>query len=109
MNIHDITPEEALKRSAEARQIIEAPLFLEARKFLDDQLAELRRSVPISQTDMHTRLILMEQLARKFYGFFELLAQTGRMREVDLAEAERRRSLMERGLAIFQRQGRGSL
>ena len=109
MNIRDIPPEEAFRRSAEARQIIESPLFVEARKFLDDQLAELRRSVPISQTDMHTRLILMEQIARKFYGFFELLAQTGQMRQVELADQERRRTLMERGLAVFQRQGRGGL
>jgi hypothetical protein len=104
-----MTPEEAYRRSAEAKQIIEAPLFLEARKFLDDQLAQLRRDVPIRETEMHTRIILMEQIAQKFYSFFELLAQTGKMEAVRLADEERRKSVMEQGLALFRRNGRSAI
>lgn len=104
-----MTPEEAYRRCAEARQITEAPLFLEARKFLDDQLAQLRREVPISQTEMHTRIILMEQIAQKFYGFFELLAQTGKMEAVRLQDEERRRNAIERGLDAFRRVGRSAI
>lgn len=104
-----MTPEQELRRAGDARSVIESALFQEARKNLEDQLASLRRSVPLRDTDMHTRLILMEQLSGQFFAFFEQLAQTGRMAELHLQEMRERQSLMDRGLAIFRTGGRNAI
>jgi hypothetical protein len=50
-----MSPEEELRRAGDARQILEAPIFIEARAHIDKPLADLRHSVPIGATDMHTR------------------------------------------------------
>lgn len=104
-----MTPEQELIRAGEARQLLQSALFIEARKNLEEQLASLRRSVPIRETEMHTRLIIMEQLKENFFGFFEQLAQTGRMAELHLQEKERQRSLLERGMLMFRTGGRNAL
>ncbi len=104
-----MTPEEELRRAGEARQILNSALFIEARKNVEEQLASLRRSVPIRETEMHTRLIIMEQLKESFFGFFEQLAQTGRMAELHLQEKERQRSLLERSMLMFKTGGRNAL
>lgn len=104
-----MTPEEELRRAGEAKQILNSALFLEARKNLEEQLASLRRSVPIRETEMHTRLIIMEQIKENFFGFFDQLAQTGRMAELHLQEKERQRGLLERGLLMFRTAGRNGL
>lgn len=93
-------------RAGEARQILDAPIFQAARKQLEDQLAQVRRAAPIRDTDLHTRLILMEQLAANFFDYFEQIAQTGRMAEIQLRQEEERKSLIERGIAMFRTHGR---
>ncbi len=104
-----MTLEDELRHAAEARQMLEAPIFVAARANLESQLASLRRSVPIRETEMHTRLILMEQLAQTFFGYFEQLAQTGRLAELQLEEKRKQQSLMERGIAMFRTGGRNTL
>lgn len=104
-----MTSEQELRRAGDARQVIDSVIFQEAKTSLEDQMAHLRRSVPIGATEMHTRLILMEQIAGQFFGFFEQLAQTGRMAELHLDEQRRQQSLMEKGLAIFRTGGRNAV
>jgi hypothetical protein len=93
-------------RAGEARQILDAPVFVAARKNLEEQLATLRKSAPLMATELHTRLILMEQLAEQFFDYFEQIAQTGKMAEMQLTQEEERRGLLERGLDLFRTQGR---
>jgi hypothetical protein len=104
-----MTPDEEVRRAGEARQVLDAPIFQQARKNLEDQMAQLRRNVPIRETEMHTRLILMEQLADRFFGYFEQLAQTGRMAEIHMAEERERQSMIDRGLAMFRTTGRNGM
>lgn len=101
--------ESEVQRAGEARQVLESQVFIDARKYIDDTLAQLRRNVPIRETEMHTRLILMEQLWGNLLGFFEQLAQSGRMAEIKLAEEQRQRNLIERGLAVFRTTGRNAI
>lgn len=89
--------------------MIDSALFQEARRSVESQLAQRRRDVPIADSGMHTRLILMEQLAESFFGFFEQLAQTGKMEEMRLIEEQRRKNLLEQGLAMFRARGRGAM
>ena len=104
-----MTPEQEIVRAGEARQILDAPIFQAARAHIEEQLSMARRSVPIRETEMHTRLILMEQLWANLLGYFEQLAQTGKMAEIQIAERQRQQSLIERGLAVFRTSGRNAL
>lgn len=104
-----MTPDEELRRGGEARQMIDSVIFQQARADLEGQLAGLRRAVPIRDQEMHTRLILMEQLSGQFFAYFEQLAQTGRMAEMHLRDQREKQSMLDRGLAIFRTGGRNSI
>lgn len=81
-------------------------MFQDAIKNVEEHLALVRRTVPLRDTDMHTRLILMEQLWANLKGYFEQIAQTGVMAEIQLRAEEERRSLLDRGIAMFRTHGR---
>lgn len=101
-----MSPEEEVIRAGEARQILDMPIFKQARANLEAQMAAARRAAPIKDSDMHTRLILLEQLTGNFFEYFEQIAITGRMAEMTLREAEERKSFLENGLALFKARGR---
>lgn len=101
-----MTPDEELRRAGEATQMLQSPVFVMARKDLEERIAMARRSVPIRDTEMHTRLILMEQLAENFFAYFDQLAQTGKLAQLRLDEEAKRRSMLERGVAMFRTGGR---
>lgn len=96
-------------RANDARTIINSPLWQEVKADIEGKLQYLRRSVPITSNEMHTRIILMEQLWGFMLDYFEQIAQSGKMALKLQEEETRRRSLVEQGLAIFQRGGRNSL
>lgn len=101
--------EEELRRAAEARQLIDSPLFQQARKVIEEQMANARRRVPIDNTAMHTRLILMEQVADSFFSYFEQIAQTGKLAQFEIdQQAQKQRSFAEL-IMSFRSSGRGSL
>ncbi len=104
-----MTPEQELIRAREARQLLDSALFQDARRNLEEQLAAVRRTVPIRDTDMHTRVILMGQLWDNLVGYLEQWAQTGKFAELQLREKEQQRGLMERGLAMFRTSGRNAI
>ena len=89
--------------------MLNSQLWQDAKADLEGKLAQLRRTVPISSTDMHTRLILMEQIKEQFFGYFEQLALTGRMAEIQMEQEKKRRSLLEQGIAMFRTGGRNAL
>jgi hypothetical protein len=101
-----MSPEEEVIRAGEARQILDMPIFKAARANLETQMAAARRAAPIKDADMHTRLILLEQLTANFFEYFEQIAVTGKMAEITLRQAEERRSFLDHGLALFKARGR---
>lgn len=101
--------ESELRRAAEAQSLLDNPLFVEARKNIEEQLAQARRNVPMSADAMHTRLILMGQLADKFFGYFELLAQSGKMAALELEQRRSWREEMERRVNMFKSLGRNAI
>jgi hypothetical protein len=103
-----VSPEEEIIRAGEARQILDSRIMLEARKNLEEQLSHLRRAVPIKDADMHTRLILLEQMYGHLMGWFEQIAQTGKMAEIQLREREQQRNLSELNLKAFHEMGRNA-
>lgn len=83
-----MSPEEELVRAGEARQLLDNPMFLEASKRITESLAEQRKRVPIRDTDMHTRLIITEQLWGNIQDWLRQTADTGRFAEVTIAQRE---------------------
>ena len=104
-----MNPNQELLRAREAQQLLDSALFQEARKSIEGQLATIRRTVPLKDTDMHTRVIIMGQLWDSLLGYFEQLALTGKMAEMQLREEEQRRGLIERGIAMFRTGGRNAI
>lgn len=91
-----------IDRGAEAQAIFNTPVFIEAREYIESQLRTLRSQVPIRDTEMHTRLILMEQLWHMLLSHLE-----GAMSNAEFARAQvqqrenaftRMKSAMEVGL-----------
>jgi hypothetical protein len=80
------TPQEELVRAGQAQQIIESALFKEMRERVESTMAMQRRQVPLRETDMHTRLIIMEQLWGNLIDFFEQTAQTGKLAELQIQQ-----------------------
>lgn len=101
--------EAELRRAAEARSLLDNPLFVEARKHIEDQLAQARRTVPMGADAMHTRLILMGQLTDKFFGYFEMLAQSGKMAELDLQQKRTWAEEMRKRYEMFKTLGRNAI
>lgn len=108
-----MTPEDLqrqqIQRAGEARQILDSRMFQEARADIEGTLASLRRSVHISQTDMHTRIILMEQLWARLLDYFEQIGQTGKMAQLNLEEIKKQRESWLQRLREFTTTGRGAL
>lgn len=100
MNFTPKTPQEEIIRAGEAKQIIESRLWAEACAHIDANLAVQRQSVPLRETDMHTRLIIAEQVWGQFKDFFQQIVDTGQMAEITLAN---QRSLMQRMAEQFRR------
>lgn len=83
------TPEEELIRAGQAREVLDSTVFREACERIEESLAEQRRRVPMRETDMHTRLILTEQLWSNLKDYLEQTAQTGKFAEFEIAKRKR--------------------
>ncbi len=76
--------DEEIARGNRARQLLDDPLMVEAIQAMKDQLALLRRDVSVRDRDMHTRLILTEQLLDRFLAYFQGVMQSGDMARQEL-------------------------
>lgn len=94
------TPEEEIARAGEAKRIIESQMWLDACQHIARFLAAQRQAVPLRETEMHTRLIIAEQVWGKFQDFFQEIVESGHMAEITLAN---QRSLMQRMADQFRR------
>jgi hypothetical protein len=82
------TPEDELRRAGDAKEILENEFFKEACKQIEDGLKAQRNAVPVRDTDMHTRLILTEQLWDSLKKYLEITAQTGKFAEFEIKKRE---------------------
>lgn len=100
MNFTPKTPEEEIVRAGEAKRIVESVMWQEAVKHIEASLASQRQAVPLRETEMHTRLIIAEQVFVKLQDFFQQIVDTGQMAEITLAN---QRSLRQRMADQFRR------
>jgi len=94
------TPEQEVIRAGQARQIVESPLWIEACQRIEAGLAAQRRAVPMRETEMHTRLIIAEQLWSQFTDFFTEVMDSGRMAEFQI---QQKRSRLQDAVNLFRR------
>lgn len=91
-----------IDRGAEAQAIFNTPVFIEAREYIESQLRTLRSQVPIRDTEMHTRLILMEQLWHMLLSHLEGAMSNAEFARAQMQQREnaftRMKSAMEVGL-----------
>lgn len=73
----DPTPQQELDRAEEAKRLLAAPVFVEACNRIDAELRMMRESVPLRDVDMHTRLIIAEQLWGKVLDHLKALMMSG--------------------------------
>lgn len=83
-----MSPEEELVRAGEAKQLLGSRIFLEACRRVEEGLAEQRKRVPVRDTDMHTRLIITEQLWASITDWLKLTAETGRFADFEIKQRE---------------------
>jgi hypothetical protein len=77
------------RRGQEADLLLKHPLLQEARQSFYDDLAQQRRGVPIRDTDLHTRLVLAEQVAARVFDYLEAVIRQGEAANLMLRERER--------------------
>jgi hypothetical protein len=83
-----VTPEEERIAAGHAREVLENVMFKAACKHIEAGLAAQRRKVPLRDTEMHTRLILTEQLWNNLLDYLGQAVDTGKFADFEL---ERRR------------------
>lgn len=75
-----------IRRAAEARMILDHELVREALASLREGIESQRLRAPVKDTDLHTRLIMLEQVAHGFEAWFRRAIESGEMAEVRLRE-----------------------
>lgn len=101
--------EQELQRAREAQRWLDDPTFKAAREDVYAQLKAARIAAPTTDTILHSRLILMEQMADRFFGFFQQIADTGKFAQLHLDDVERRQKGLRERLASYAMFGRNGL
>lgn len=93
------TPEEEVTRGRQALSVLENEIYKEACKLIEEGLAVQRARVPLTETAMHTRLILAEQIWLQLKDHIQQTADTGKWMLVEEQRKEREKeSLLRRML-----------
>jgi len=104
-----MSPEQEMERARQAQRLLEDPLFKAAREDVYGQLRAARISAPTTDANLHSSLILMEQMADRFFGYFQQMAQTGQFAQLHLDELEQRRRGLAERLKSYATWGRNGL
>ncbi len=83
-----LTPEEESRRGDVAKLVLENALFIEACNQLDAELRLMRERVPMADRDMHTRIILAEQMQAKVLDYLRAVMMSGESAKLQLRERE---------------------
>lgn len=104
-----MTPEQEIQRAREAQRWLDDELFKAARGDVYGQLKAARLTASTTDTLLHSKLILMEQMADRFFGYFEQLAQTGKFAQMQLDDIERQRKGLKERLMSYAQWGRNGM
>lgn len=86
-----MSPKEELIRAGRANEVLDSALFKEMRAHIKGKIEAQIISAPIIDQTLHTRLILMAQLWRAVEQWFEQIAETGKMAEIQIEQEKQKR------------------
>ena len=86
-----MAPEEEIIRGGDAAQVLDAPIFVEAKKAVLDGIHRQMAVVPIADQTMHTRLITVLQLWTTLEAYLTQVRQTGEIAQFQIAQDEQRK------------------
>lgn len=86
-----MAPEEEIIRGGDAAQVLDAPIFVEAKKAVLDGIHRQMVVVPIADQTMHTRLITVLQLWTTLEAYLTQVRQTGEIAQFQIAQDEQRK------------------
>jgi len=94
------TPEQEVERAMGAQQVLDNEIFKEACIRIEEGLAAQRQRVPMREVDMHTKLIMLEQLWVQLRDYLQQVADTGKFAKDVIEQREsRQKTLLERVLS----------
>lgn len=91
-----MTPEEALRRATQARQVFEQPITLETLDFMEREVMEAWIACPVRDVDGREALWRMAVTTRKFRELLRGTMESGKMAADEIA---RKQSLADRAKA----------
>lgn len=94
-----MTPEEALRRANQARQVFEQPIVKETLDFMEREVMDMWTSTPIRDVEAREALWRMAVTTRKFR---ELLRGTMESGKIAAEEISRKRTALERATLAAQ-------
>jgi len=92
MSMTEITPEEALRRSNQARQVFEMPITQQTLDFMEKEVMEQWMACPVRDVEAREALWRMAVTTRKFRELLRGTMESGKIAADQLA---RKRSFME--------------
>lgn len=91
-----MTPEDRKYRATDAKQLLENRLFIEAFEAVADHLNMAALTCEPDNKDKAQRIIISQQLLAAVKREISRIVQDGEVAEVQLAELEQKRSVMQR-------------
>lgn len=95
-----MTPEEALRRANQARQVFEQPIVAETLDFMEREIMEQWTSMPVRDVEGREALWRLAVTTRKFR---ELLRGTMESGKLAADQIQRKQSALERAKQVFTR------
>jgi hypothetical protein len=86
-----VAPEEEIIRGGDAAGVLDAPIFVEAKKAILDGINRQMAAVPLSDQTMHTRLITMIQLWNTLESYLQQIRQTGEIAQFQIQQQDEQR------------------
>lgn len=94
-----MAPEEEVIRGGDAAQVLDAPIFVEAKKAIEEGIRRQMAAVPMSDQTMHTRLILALQMWDTLAKYLENVRQTGEIAQFQINQQDEQK----KRFALFSR------
>lgn len=89
---------EEIRRGGRAAEVLDAQVFLDAKKAVLEGIQRQMNAVPLADQTMHTRLIVALQVWNQLERYLEGVKQTGEVREFQIQQEEERK----KRFALFQ-------
>lgn len=90
-----MAPEEEIIRGGQAAQVLDAPIFVEAKKAILEGLQRQMELVPMHDQTMHSRLIMTLQLWKGLENYLDQVKQTGEIADFQIQQQEERKKLFK--------------